>query len=230
MKSKLRSYLSIAGLVGACLLGSAVNAEVLPGTNLSLDFQGAFIQGSGTKITAFKIPVTDMTTGKTTYFDAQFNFTIGANGITFDRTTYAQLAAVQSIGLGDFIPGTYSTDKIVTGASSKFTWTKTTGLSSDRDQLTLTGGTSTGSYVFILATGPLAGNPFTGADLQTNCSGTASSVGLFGWVRSYTGYSGGIPFGQLAYVRVRQIDAKTQQWENLSATCSVIATQLVYLQ
>lgn len=217
---------------------SFAHAETIPGTNLSIDFQNAYIQGSGANINVYKIPVTDITTGVTTYFDAAFNFTVGANGVTFNRTSYAQISTQPAVSLGGFVVGVYSFSKTPGSTETKYTWTRTPGLTSSRDQLTVFATDYSGlrSLSANLATGPLSGSPFVDTGFQTVCANvTGANAGTFGVITVgdgsyYSNPLGVSNFAKGAPIRVRQLDAKTQQWDVLSSTCGVTNTVIMYLQ
>lgn len=71
--------LSVLTLALAGTVSMGAQAEAIPGTNLSVDFQSAHIVGAGRNIDVLRVPVTDLTTNQTTHFDASFRFTFRPN-------------------------------------------------------------------------------------------------------------------------------------------------------
>ena len=84
------------------------SAEVIPGTNLSVNFESAHIVGSGRHLNMQRVPVIDIDTGVTTLFDASFKFTFNpTEGLIFDQITSA--AVSPPIAVANIISGIYST-------------------------------------------------------------------------------------------------------------------------
>lgn len=89
--------LSVLTLALAGTISMDVQAETVPGTNLSVNFQSAHIVGAGRNINVLRVPVTDLTTGQTTHFDASFRFTFRPNeGFLFETMTAALSAPVST--------------------------------------------------------------------------------------------------------------------------------------
>jgi len=82
--NKLFSVL-LAAIAGSMLAGPAVS-EVIPGTNLKIDFHAGHVIGNGRHVNMLRVPVTDINTGQTTLFDASFRFSFLPNqGFTFEE-------------------------------------------------------------------------------------------------------------------------------------------------
>ena len=104
MKNKLFAVLS--GIVLACTSLNTI-AEVLPGTDLSVNFESGHIVGSGRHLNMQRIPVTDLKTGTTTLYDASFKFTfLPADGFIFEEITSA-IVSPPVIAPTNIIPGVY---------------------------------------------------------------------------------------------------------------------------
>jgi len=89
--------LSVLTLALASTVSLDVQAETVPGTNLSVNFQSAHIVGAGRNINVLRVPVTDLTTGQTTHFDASFRFTFRPNeGFLFETMSAALSAPVST--------------------------------------------------------------------------------------------------------------------------------------
>lgn len=88
----------LAAVAGSVLSGPAVS-EVIPGTNLSVDFHSGHVIGSGRNINMLRVPVTDIDTGQTTLFDASFKFTFLPNqGFVFEEISSVAISQpVQTI-------------------------------------------------------------------------------------------------------------------------------------
>lgn len=89
---------SMAAIAAAMLSGPAVS-EVIPGTNLNVDFHSGHVIGSGRNINMLRVPVTDINTGQTTLYDASFKFSFLPNdGFVFEEISSVALSQpVQTI-------------------------------------------------------------------------------------------------------------------------------------
>ena len=75
---------------------NVANAQIIPGTTLSMNMEAAAITANGTQINMYRVPVTDVTTGATTYWDAAFVFTLLSDGsLSFSRTASAAQSTTQ---------------------------------------------------------------------------------------------------------------------------------------
>ncbi|MGG7056541.1 hypothetical protein [Nitrosomonas sp. ANs5] len=75
----------LAAVAGSMFAGPAVS-EVIPGTNLKIDFHAGHVIGNGRHVNMLRVPVTDINTGQTTLFDASFRFSFLPNqGFTFEE-------------------------------------------------------------------------------------------------------------------------------------------------
>ncbi|BCG64660.1 MAG: hypothetical protein methR_P2451 [Methyloprofundus sp.] len=96
---------AILGLTASAAM-VPVSAEVIPGTDISIHFESANIVGSGRHLNMARIPVIDINTGNTTYFDASFKFTLVPNeGLVFEQITSAAVSA--PISVANITPGVY---------------------------------------------------------------------------------------------------------------------------
>lgn len=92
-----------------CAVFMSVEAEIIPGTNLSVNFESANIVGSGRHLNMQRVPVIDINTGNMTLYDASFKFTFLPNeGLVFEQITSASVSPPTSIT--NITPGIYSAD------------------------------------------------------------------------------------------------------------------------
>jgi hypothetical protein len=83
----MNKFLSVllAAVAGSMFAGPAVS-EVIPGTNLKIDFHAGHVIGNGRHVNMLRVPVTDINTGQTTLFDVSFRFSFLPNqGFTFEE-------------------------------------------------------------------------------------------------------------------------------------------------
>ncbi|MDT8364747.1 MAG: hypothetical protein RQ714_08920 [Nitrosomonas sp.] len=95
--NKLFSALLVAMVYG--LLSGPAVSEVIPGTNLSVDFHSGHVIGAGRSINMLRVPVKDSDTNQTTLYDASFKFTFLPNqGFVFEEISSVALSQpVQTI-------------------------------------------------------------------------------------------------------------------------------------
>lgn len=104
-----KQIFSFLGLMASSVLLPA-SAEVIPGTELSINFESGHIVGSGRHLNMTRVPVIDIDTGKTTFYDASFKFTLDPqDGLIFEQITSA--AVSPPIAVANIIPGVYSSQK-----------------------------------------------------------------------------------------------------------------------
>ena len=90
------------------MLSATSFAEVIPGTDLSVDFHAGHVVGAGRNINMLRVPVTDINTGKTTLWDASFKFTfLPSQGFVFEEISSAALSqpvrAITDIATGLYL-------------------------------------------------------------------------------------------------------------------------------
>lgn len=92
------------------MLTTAASAEVIPGTNLSIDFHSGHVVGAGRNINMIRIPVTDINTGQTALYDATFKFTFLLNqGFVFEKISSVAPSLPNLVRSADITPGLYRT-------------------------------------------------------------------------------------------------------------------------
>lgn len=100
------AYLFNLFLLSFCC--SIAHAELIPGTTLSVEFQSGQIVGSGRNINMHRVPVIDVNTGQTVFYDAAFKFSFTPqSGLIFEQISSAIVSPPQSIA--NIIPGIYKT-------------------------------------------------------------------------------------------------------------------------
>jgi hypothetical protein len=103
---KTKAIISTLSVGLACILPTGLTAEVIPGTDLSIDFHAGHVVGAGRNINMIRVPVTDINTGQTTLWDATFKFSfIPSQGFVFEEISSASPSQPGSIA--DIIPGLY---------------------------------------------------------------------------------------------------------------------------
>ncbi|PTN08441.1 hypothetical protein [Nitrosomonas aestuarii] len=107
---RIKAIISILSLGLACFLPTSLSAEVIPGTDLSIDFHAGHVVGAGRNINMIRVPVTDINTGQTTLWDATFKFSfIPSQGFVFEEISSASPSQPGSIA--DIVPGLYRTQQ-----------------------------------------------------------------------------------------------------------------------
>lgn len=163
--------LNIAAL-GLIAFSSLVGAQTqtAPGANLQISLQNAQVVAAGKDLNMFRIPVKDITTGATTFFDAAFEFGVMDDGsVGFKRITTASISE-SSLRQGDnFVTGTY-TD----ASGNRYGLTSTFG-ASGRLQYHLRALDAGKTFSASWFTGPIAGNP---QGISTDCR--EGAVGAYG--------------------------------------------------
>ncbi len=106
--SKIRRFIVSGAIVSimSCSFVLSAHAEVITGTNLSINFESSRIIGSGRNVNFHRVPVININNGSTTYYDASFKFTLDANGeLVFDRISSTSISP--PISSLNYSPGTY---------------------------------------------------------------------------------------------------------------------------
>lgn len=138
----------------ALAAASSAYAEIIPGTNFSIEMQAAQLQANGRKLNLYRIPVKDTTTGITAYYDVGFDFGVLSDGtIGFTRTTSAALAGTQLSQADQFVSGNYTSSGItyqVTGPSA---------LAGGRFAYSIQSTTANKTFNATWITGSVAGHP-----------------------------------------------------------------------
>ncbi|MBX3629192.1 MAG: hypothetical protein KF908_04615 [Nitrosomonas sp.] len=94
----------------ACFLPTGLSAEVIPGTDFSIDFHAGHVVGAGRNINMIRVPVTDVNTGQTTLWDATFKFSfIPTQGFVFEEIS--SVSPSQPGSITDIVPGLYRTQQ-----------------------------------------------------------------------------------------------------------------------
>lgn len=108
IQKKLKNNLKLFFIVLIALTGfSNAFAEQISGTNYSVHFESGNIIGTGRSINMHNIPVIDLGTGTTTFYDLSFEFTfIPGIGLEFIRTSSAALSP--PLSASNLITGTYT--------------------------------------------------------------------------------------------------------------------------
>lgn len=129
-------------------------AQNITGTNLQIALQNAQVVAAGKDLNMFRIPVKDLNTGTTTFYDATFEFGVMDDGtVGFKRITTLSVSE-SSLRQGDnFITGTY-TD--VSG--NRYGVTSTYG-ASGRMQYHITALDTGKAFSASWFPGPVAGHP-----------------------------------------------------------------------
>jgi hypothetical protein len=163
-------------LMGAMPIYAA--AELIPGTtNLSIELQAAQVVAAGKDLKMYRIPIKDLNTGATTFFDATFEFGRMDDGsIGFKRISTASVSH-SSLRQGDnFITGTYADT-----AGNRFGVTSTYG-AGGRIQYHITSLNSGKAFSASWFTGPVAGHPQA---IKSTCvDGPVGAYGLGGGASS----------------------------------------------
>lgn len=186
-------------------LTAAVQGEEIPGTGLAIQLESAQLQGIGATLNALRIPVTDVNTGVTSYYNAVFRFTLTPEGeIAFERVQ--QIALSEPLDYAAFQPGTYATQTgdtyIVSGPASLGDGRLGYGLIS-----VATASSETVSLSW--STGPAVGHPEIGGSEVVAQLGDSYAYGIVGGqVGSNTDFNNaGFSIGEV--IGVRQIDPDT---------------------
>lgn len=106
--SKIRRFIVSGAIVSimSCSFVLPAHAEVITGTNLSINFESSRIIGSGRNVNFHLVPVINIDNGSTTYYDASFKFTLDGNGeLVFDRISSTSISP--PISSLNYSPGTY---------------------------------------------------------------------------------------------------------------------------
>jgi hypothetical protein len=94
-------------VIATASLGMSIaTAEVIPGTQKEIELESAHLVGSGRILNLFRVPITNINTGATTYYDMAVRFAITPTGAFVFNTVSLQEVARPS-GLNALIPGKY---------------------------------------------------------------------------------------------------------------------------
>ncbi|BCX82267.1 hypothetical protein MIT9_P1853 [Methylomarinovum caldicuralii] len=100
-----------APTLGVLLLAAVATpavSEVVPGTDLSVHFESGQIIGSGRHINMLRVPVINVKTGQTTFYDAAFKFTfVPGAGFEFEQISSAILSP--PLAVTNLVTGLYKT-------------------------------------------------------------------------------------------------------------------------
>lgn len=92
--------------VAAIAWMTIATAEVIPGTQSEIELESAHLVGSGRLINLFRVPITNINTGATNYYDMTLQFAVTPAGAFVFNTVSLQGIARPS-GLNALIPGKY---------------------------------------------------------------------------------------------------------------------------
>ena len=87
-KRKIMKKRLINGLLATTIAFAVTPAqsETIPGTSVSVHFESTHIVGSGRTLNMHRVPVRDVNTGETTYYDVSFDFTFSPEkGFIFEQ-------------------------------------------------------------------------------------------------------------------------------------------------
>jgi len=140
-----------------------VSAEIIPGTNLSVNFESGHILGSGRHLNMQRVPVIDIDTGNVTFYDASFKFTFTPEqGLIFEQITSAAISPPVSVA--NIVPGIYKSQ-----GGYCYILEGPTALSTNRSIYTIRGYTddnscrrSQDSFTAQIASGSANGHPDIG--------------------------------------------------------------------
>jgi len=169
---------TILAMTAVALLGPnlVVAADLIPGTTLSIGFESAQVQGAGRNINVYRVPVTDVNTRVTTFYDVQFQFGILSDGsIGFTRMSSAAVSSSQIKAADNFIAGTYKdSNGVLLQVEGPVV------LSGGRLQYSIRSITSGKKFDATWITGPVAGHPQVGGFNPTPTEGSAGAFGVMG--------------------------------------------------
>jgi hypothetical protein len=103
---KKRFSIFIIAVATASLWMSIATAEVIPGTQSEIELESSHLVGSGRRLNLFRVPITNINTGATTYYDMVVQFAVTPTGAFVFNTVSLQEVARPS-GLNALIPGRY---------------------------------------------------------------------------------------------------------------------------
>jgi hypothetical protein len=92
-------------LFSSCTFLNSATAEVITGTNLSINFESANIVGSGRYINIHRLPVMNTNDGNITHYDASLKFAFHNGELIFERISSAKISP--PLNSLNYIPGTY---------------------------------------------------------------------------------------------------------------------------
>ena len=200
-------YYATASIVSAIVLSSA-NAEVVTGTNLSVNLESAHIIGSGRNINALRVPVINVDNGITTFFDVSFKLTLDSSGaLIFDRFSSASISP--PLNSLNFIPGKY-----LDGIGKEFILEEPSLLSGGRVLYTLSGN----SFSLQFVTGSAIGHPdIGGREIATDLN-DSHSYGLITDDTVGISSSGGVFRATSSFWKQNQLIGVRQNNNNLQIT------------
>jgi len=106
---KLKTILSSIAVVTSAFTFNT-QAEIIPGTSLSINLESANIVGSGRNLNMHRVPVVDIDTGETTLIDAAFKFSYTpSEGMEFVQISSAAVSPPMSVA--NIIPGVYKSQE-----------------------------------------------------------------------------------------------------------------------
>ncbi len=83
-------------------------SEIVPGTSVSVHFESTHIVGSGRTLNMHRVPVRNVNTGETTYYDASFDFTFSQEeGFIFEQMSSVVISPPLMISITSLVVGVY---------------------------------------------------------------------------------------------------------------------------
>jgi len=179
------------GLVTTSVFNS-VSAEVISGTNLSVNFESGHIIGSGRNINMNRVPVVNIDTGETVFYDASFKFTFSpSSGLIFEQISSAAISP--PLSSSNLIPGVYQGDV----GAAEYTLSEPSLLSDGRLLYTLRRSNTTGGFNAQIVTGSTENHPDIGArEIVANLSPTYTYGVIASAASSGDGNSSFRPFNE----------------------------------
>jgi len=101
------------GLLATTIAFAATPAqsEIIPGTTVSVHFESTHIVGSGRSLNMHRVPVIDVNTGQTTYYDVSFDFTLNPEkGLIFEQMSSVAISP-PLISTTNLVSGRYQDGK-----------------------------------------------------------------------------------------------------------------------
>jgi hypothetical protein len=188
--------------VSSVLLGSTLpaQAENVAGTNMSIHFENAILQGAGKKIHMFRVPVVERVAGeggaeeeKVKMYDVSFDFKILPDGtLGFDRFSSVAVAP-HLLNTGSmFIPGLYKGTGLntVSGETTTFEVSGPIRLSGGRETWTIRAVDSQTLFEAKWATGSLVDHPYDILSSNTEITDGATAAAFGRIERDFRGHLG----------------------------------------
>lgn len=200
----------IAGMITASVFTTA-SAEVIDGTGLSVNFESANIVGTGRNINMHRVPVINIDTGATTFYDASFKFTFSqSSGFTFEQISSVGISP--PLSASNLIPGKYTGD---VSDSVIYELSEPSILSDGRLFYTLKNNSGSGDFTAQIVSGDVTNHPDIGS---REITASLSSTYTYGIITSQDGRTGGSFLNTTDKWLINQIIGVRQTGSSLSVT------------